>query len=257
MERVRRTCATRSLSLSTGLPFAQACSTPTPTTWRSAAAGRCGGTVQAAPDLQRFGLMVLWQHAVQQAGRFTTLVFLQGIAVEPTASEYPKLEANRGGSTTVRLAGWCFWHDVTVAWVQAQQHLVNTRRARGLPLCALRIAFNMANDLSCIVFDTIAQVRGAVCRTNGWQDFTDVTIRGAWTGWSGFEETFSQAHRQQVLAGTRVTLFDHVQTLECRTTICVPISRSRKQTATHLNKHIWENCFCCLLVAGKSMLGSR
>ena len=42
------------------------------------------------------------------------------------------------------------------------------------------------------------QVHGAICAVDGKQTFTDVTLNGLWTGWSGFADTFDQRHRHQV-----------------------------------------------------------
>ena len=42
------------------------------------------------------------------------------------------------------------------------------------------------------------QVHGAVCAVDGKKVFTDVTLNGLWTGWSGFADTFDSRHRHQV-----------------------------------------------------------
>jgi len=41
-------------------------------------------------------------------------------------------------------------------------------------------------------------VHGAICAVDGKKTFTDVTLNGLWTGWSGFADTFDQRHRHQV-----------------------------------------------------------
>ncbi len=41
------------------------------------------------------------------------------------------------------------------------------------------------------------QVHGAVCEHDGSKLFTDVTLRGLWTGWSGFRETWDEHHMHQ------------------------------------------------------------
>lgn len=38
---------------------------------------------------------------------------------------------------------------------------------------------------------------GAVCEADGQKLFTDVTLNGFWTGWSGFADTFDERHRHQ------------------------------------------------------------
>ena len=46
----------------------------------------------------------------------------------------------------------------------------------------------------------LLQVHGAVCEADGHKLFTDVTLNGLWTGWSGFADTFDKRHRHQVRA---------------------------------------------------------
>ena len=41
-------------------------------------------------------------------------------------------------------------------------------------------------------------MHGAICAVDGKKTFTDVTLNGLWTGWSGFSDTFDQRHRHQV-----------------------------------------------------------
>lgn len=44
----------------------------------------------------------------------------------------------------------------------------------------------------------LVQVHGAVCDKDGHKLFQDVTLKGHWTGWSGFRDTFDQHHAHQV-----------------------------------------------------------
>ena len=52
----------------------------------------------------------------------------------------------------------------------------------------------------------MAQVHGAVCEKDGTKLFTDVTLNGLWTGWSGFSDTFDDKHKHQVLQLHLVTV---------------------------------------------------
>ena len=54
------------------------------------------------------------------------------------------------------------------------------------------------------------QVHGAVCEADGHKLFTDVTLNGLWTGWSGFADTFDDRHRHQVFCA--ISIPDHLLT---------------------------------------------
>ena len=41
-------------------------------------------------------------------------------------------------------------------------------------------------------------IHGAVCEKDGKSVFNDITLNGLWTGWSGFDATFSEDHRAKI-----------------------------------------------------------
>lgn len=114
----------------------------------------------------------------------------RGIAVEPTKVEYPKLEKNRPGSTTVSAA----YSTQLIRSFYAQHMLCRTSSdaVTGLRCCLHRTARRQCH--------ACAQVHGAICEKEGSKTFTDVTLNNLWTGWSGFKETWDDRHAKQVEA---------------------------------------------------------
>ena len=84
------------------------------------------------------------------------------------------------------------------------------------------------------------QVHGAICAVDGKKTFTDVTLNGLWTGWSGFADTFDQKHRHQVGPSAN------------------EVSRAATAQTGTSAQALWHNSFCLLPghgLAGRLLLG--
>jgi hypothetical protein len=137
----------------------------------------------------------------------------KGIAIEPAASEYPKLERQRPGSTVVSshlLRSWCcMMPPVPVQLCTGQQLCMRTAGgaaavtfescSQSTMLYVLQVRpAAMALAATQLNRSISLLVHGAVCEKDGYKLFQDVTLDGHWTGWSGFRDTFDQHHAHQV-----------------------------------------------------------
>lgn len=113
----------------------------------------------------------------------------RGMAIEPTNNEYPKLERQRIGTTTVCTMAHCLRKHLRKCCESCG--MFDARCGRHEPASKR----TLAQRKRC----TPSQVHGAVCEQDGWRPFLDVTLDGLWTGWSGFKDTFDDHHAHQVV----------------------------------------------------------